>query len=122
MSGLYELPYGVSLSGSFQHQAGFPELTTVSVGNNTVSLTQGNQAVTVAPRADVRYPKLNQLDFSLRKAIRFGNRVLQPRLDLYNVTNNATIRTWVTQLGTTYHRPSAIQRGMLIKAGFHFDF
>ena len=73
MSGLYELPYGVSLSGSYQHQSGFPELTTVSVGNNTVALTQGTQAVNVAPRGDVRYPKLNQLDFSLRKAIRFGS-------------------------------------------------
>ncbi len=122
MSGLYELPFGISFSGSYQHQQGFPELTTVSVGNNTVALTQGTQAVNVAPRGDVRFPKLNQLDFSLRKAIRFGNRVLQPRLDVYNVSNNATIRTWVTQLGTTYHRPSAIQRGTLIKAGFHYDF
>ena len=122
MSGLYELPYGMSLSGSYQHQSGFPELTTVSVGNNTVALTQGTQTVIVAPRGDVRYPKLNQLDFSLRKAIRMGSRVFQPRLDIYNATNNATIRTWVTQLGTTYHRPSAIQRGTLIKAGMHFDF
>jgi hypothetical protein len=123
LSGLYELPYGISLSGSYQHQTGFPELTTVSVGNNTVALTQGTQSVTVAPRGDVRYPKLNQIDFSLRKAIRVGGtRVLQPRLDIYNATNNATIRTWVTQLGNTYHRPSAIQRGTLIKAGFHYDF
>ena len=122
MSGLYELPYGMSLSGSYQHQSGFPELTTVSVGNNTVALTQGTQAVTVAPRGDVRYPKLNQLDFSLRKAIRFGSKVFQPRLDIYNATNNATIRTWTTQLGPTYHRPSTIQRGTLIKAGMHFDF
>ena len=122
MSGLYELPYGISLSGSYQHQSGFPEATTVSVGNNTVALTQGTQAVIVAPRADTRYPKLNQIDISLRKAMRFGNKVLQPRLDLYNLTNNATIRTWVTQLGSTYHRPSAIQRGLLIKAGVHLDF
>jgi hypothetical protein len=122
MSGLYELPYGVSLSGSYQYQRGFPELTTVSVGNNTVALTQGTQAINVAPRGDVRYPSLNQLDLSLRKAIRFGNKVFQPRLDIYNVTNNATIRTWTTQLGPTYHRPSAIQRGTLIKAGMHFDF
>ena len=122
MSGLYELPYGISLSGSYQHQSGFPELTTVSVGNNTVSLTQGTQVVNVKARGDVRYPSLNQLDISLRKAIRMGNRVLQPRLDIYNMTNNATIRTWVTQLGPTYHRPSAIQRGTLIKMGFHIDF
>jgi hypothetical protein len=78
--------------------------------------------VNVAARGDTRYPKLNQLDISLRKAIRVGTKVFQPRLDLYNLTNNATIRTWVTQLGPTYHRPSAIQRGLLIKAGMHFDF
>jgi hypothetical protein len=123
MSGLYELPWGLSLSGSYQYQSGFPELTTVSVGNNTVALTQGTQAVIVNERGDVRYPTLHQVDFSLRKAIRMGgSRVFQPRLDIYNATNNATIRTWVTQLGSTYHRPSAIQRGTLIKAGFHYDF
>ena len=97
-------------------------MTTVSVGNNTVALTQGTQVITVAPRGETRYPKLNQLDISLRKAIRFGSKVFQPRLDLYNLTNNSTVRTWVTQLGPTYHRPSAIQRGMLIKAGMHVDF
>jgi hypothetical protein len=122
LSGLYELPYGVSLSGSYQHQKGFPELTTVSVGNNTVALTQGTQVITVAPRGATRFPDLNQLDLSLRKAIRFGTKVFQPRLDFYNVTNAATIRARVTQLGPTYHRPSAIQRGMLIKAGMHVDF
>ena len=122
MSGLYELPYGISLSGSYQHQSGFPELTTVSVGSNTVPLTQVTQVVNVKARGDVRYPNLNQLDISLRKAIRMGSRVLQPRLDIYNMTNNATIRTWVTQLGNTYHRPSAIQRGTLIKMGMHIDF
>jgi hypothetical protein len=123
LSGLYELPWGLSLSGSYQYQSGFPELTTVSVGNNTVSLTQGTQSVIVNERGDVRYPALHQVDFSLRKAIRMGgSRVLQPRLDIYNASNNATIRTWVTQLGSTYHRPSAIQRGTLIKAGFHYDF
>jgi hypothetical protein len=122
MSGLYELPYGLSLSGSYQYQSGFPELTTVSVANNTVALVQGAQTVIVNERGDVRYPSLHQVDFSLRKAIRMGSRVFQPRLDIYNATNNATIRTWVTQLGNTYHRPSAIQRGTLIKAGFHYDF
>jgi hypothetical protein len=122
MSGLYELPYGISLSGSYQHQSGFPEQTTVSVGSNSATLTQVTQVVNVAPRGDVRYPKLNQLDFSLRKAIRFGSKVFQPRLDMYNVTNNATVRTWTTQLGPTYHRPVTIQRGTLIKAGLHVDF
>ena len=85
-------------------------------------LTQVTQVVNVKARGDIRYPSLNQADISLRKAIRMGNRVLQPRLDIYNMTNNATIRAWVTQLGNTYHRPSAIQRGTLIKVGMNVDF
>jgi hypothetical protein len=87
-----------------------------------VALTQTTQTVIVQPRGHERYPSLAQLDISLRKAIRMGNKVMQPRLDIYNMTNNATIRTWVTQLGNTYHRPSAIQRGTLVKAGMHIDF
>jgi len=123
MSGLYELPYGLSLSGSYHYQSGFPEATSVVVGSNTVTLTQTSQTVLLNERGDVRYPSLNQVDFSLRKAIRTrGNNVFQPRFDIYNTTNNATVRTWVTQMGTTYHRPSAIQRGTLIKLGFNYDF
>ena len=122
MSGLYELPYGLSLSGSYQFQSGFPELTTVSVASNTVTLTQGAQTINVNARGDVRYPKLHQLDFSLRKAIRMGTRVFQPRLDIYNASNNATIRTWVTQLGTRTIGRARFSAGTLIKVGLHFDF
>jgi hypothetical protein len=122
LSGLYELPFGVSFSGSYQHQSGFPESSTVSVGNNTVALTQGSQVFLISRRGTTRYPDLNQLDLSLRKAIRFGRKVFQPRLDLYNVTNAATIRAWGTQLGPSYHVPNAIQRGLLVKAGMHVDF
>jgi hypothetical protein len=91
----------------------------VSVGANTVALrrrshvNERRRAVSVVESGD----------FSLRRAFRLGGgRVLQPRLDIYNTTNNATIRTWVTQMGNTYHRPSAIQRGTLIKLGFNYDF
>ena len=47
LTGLYELPYAVSLSGTYQYQTGFPEENTVSVGNNTVALVQGTQSVMI---------------------------------------------------------------------------
>ena len=123
MSGLYELPYGISLSGSYQHQQRLSGVDDGFCWQQYGRADAGHAGQSTSRRAaTMRYPKLNQLDFSLRKAIRFGNKVFQPRLDIYNVTNNATIRTWTTQLGPTYHRPSAIQRGTLIKAGMHFDF
>jgi hypothetical protein len=84
----------------------------VSVGNNTVSLTQGTTVVTVAPRGDM----------TVRRAFKFGNKTIEPRLDLLNLTNAATIIARTTQLGLTYGQASSIQRGTLIKAGFDISF
>ena len=122
LSGLYDLPFGIQASGTFQHQKGFPELTVVSVGNDTVALTQGTTNITVEPRGTTRLPDLNQLDMSFRKAFRSGNRVIQPRLDVYNLMNTATVINRVTTLGTSYGAVGNIQRGALIKFGVSIDY
>lgn len=122
LSGVYELPYDISLSATFQRQNGFPELTQVSVGNNTIRLTQGATTVTVEPRGTNRLPDLNQLDFSLRRSFRIGNRVFSPRFDAYNLLNNATITGRTTTLGPNYYRVNSIQRGSMLKLGMNVDF
>lgn len=121
-SGVYEFPYQLSLSVTAQYYQGFPELTTVSVGNNTVALTQGATTLTVEPRGTTRLPAVTSVDMSVRKFWRIGNLKLEPRVDLYNLTNAASILGRVTQLGPTYGRVSNIQRGRLIKAGFSIEF
>ena len=110
------------MSGTFQHQTGFPEITSVSVGNNTIALTQGTTRMTVEPRGTRRLPDLNQLDFSLRKSLRAGNRVFQPRFDVYNLMNSATITSRNNTLGSSYEAVNAIQRGAIIKLGMNVDF
>jgi hypothetical protein len=122
LSGVYELPWAIQASGTFQHQRGFPELTQVSVGNNTIALTQGTTNIVVEPRGTTRLPDLNQLDMSFRKVFRSGAKVIQPRLDVYNLLNTATVISRVTTLGNTYGAVSNIQRGALIKLGVHVDF
>ena len=116
------MPYEISVSGTMQYYTGFPELTTVSVGNNTVSLTQGTTVVSVAPRGDTRLPAVRSLDMTVRRAFKFGSKTIEPRLDLFNLTNAATILARTTQLGPTYGQASSIQRGLLIKAGFDISF
>jgi hypothetical protein len=76
----------------------------------------------VEPRGTTRFPNQAQLDMSLRYRTSMGGKNLYPRVDFFNVLNNATITNWVTQLGPTYHRASAIQRGRLIKFGAQIDF
>jgi hypothetical protein len=122
LSGLYELPYGVSASATFQHQSGFPEITSVSVGNNTIALNQGSQSITVAPRGTTRLPNLNQVDASFRRPFRSGGKVVQPRVDFYNLMNSATITSRINILGSSYLVPNSIQRGRLMKLGFSVDF
>ena len=122
LSGVYDLPYGIAMSGTFQHQRGFPEATTVSVGNNTIALTQGTTSIVVEPRGTTRLPDLNQLDMSFRKIFRAGGKVYQPRIDIYNLANSATVINRVTILGSSYGAVSNIQRGRLIKLGMHVDW
>src|SRR5206468_769430 len=122
LSGLYELPYRISASATFQRQSGFPEITSVSVGNNTIVLTQGSQTITVTPRGTTRLPDLNQLDASFRRPFRSAGKVVQPRIDFYNLLNSATITSRVNTLGSSYLVPNSIQRGRLMKLGFSVDF
>ncbi len=123
LSGIYDLPFGgVSMSGTLQHQKGFPENTTVSIGNNTIALTQGTTSLIVEPRGTTRLPDLNQLDMSFRKVFRSGGKIYQPRLDIYNMLNTSSVTARVTTLGPSYGAVSNIQRGRLIKLGMHVDF
>jgi hypothetical protein len=122
LSGLYELPYGLSVSATAQHNAGFPELTTVLVGGNTVALTQVSQSIVVEARGTTRLPSLTSLDLGIGKTWKSGTFTFSPRVDIYNLTNAATIIGRITQLGPTYGRVNGIQRGRLIKVGFNVDF
>jgi len=122
ISGVYELPYQISLSGTAQYYQGFPETTTVSVGNNTVALTQGTTVLTVEPRGTTNLPAASSVDASVRKQLRVAGLRIEPRMDLYNLFNTSTILSRVTQLGPTYGRVSGIQRGRLIKLGASIEF
>jgi hypothetical protein len=122
LSGLYQLPYAISLSGTLIRDAGYPEITTVLVSGATVSLTQVSQSLVVEPRATKRLPALNQLDLSIKRSWRSGARSFEPRLDIYNALNASTIIGRNSQLGPVYGQVSNIQRGRLIKIGFNMDF
>jgi len=121
-SGVYELPYGVLTSGTYEYIKGAPETTTVSVASNTVKLTQGTTSILVAPVGNTRLPNIAQLDMSVRKQWKQGGRTIEPRIDFFNLTNQASIIAIVTQLGPAYNRASSIQRGRLIKLGLSVDF
>ena len=121
-SGVYQLPQDVFVSGTWQYYQGFPETTTVAVGNNTVTLTQGPTTLVVDPRGTTRLPPVASVDLSVRKSFKLGQTRFEPRIDFYNLTNQASVIGRLTQLGPTYGRISLVQRGALIKAGLNVEF
>ena len=122
LSGVYQLPYDVSASGTWQYQAGGPEDTTIVVTNQTISLPQGNTTLRVRDFGDTRLPRVSGLDLSFRRPFRIGKSTIAPRIDIFNATNEATVTARITQLGPTYARISGIQRGRLIKLGLNLEF
>jgi hypothetical protein len=124
-SGAYQVPHGVLVSSTFQYDKGLGEMTTVQVGSNTIAFNPGQattQTVNVAKRAAF-LPNVVQLDSSVQKPWHLTERqTISARMDFYNAMNNATVTSWVTQLGPTYHRISGIQAGRMMKLGLNYQF
>ena len=119
---MYELPFDIAVSGTGQYYAGFPEQKTVLVNNATIALTQSSQTIWVGRRGDTRLPNVFEFDMSFRRSFRFQEKTLEPRIDIYNVSNASTILGRVTQLGSAYGRASTIMRGRIIRVGGNFTF
>jgi len=122
LSGVYELPYQISVSGTGQFYAGFPLQDTVLVNNQTVTLTQTSQTVIMNKRGEKRLPTVSEFDMSFRRAFKMRDKTVEPRIDIYNVANASTILGQVSQLGTAYGRASTIMRGRLIRLGANVSF
>jgi hypothetical protein len=122
-SGIYEFPYGVMISGSFQHYVGLPETTTVSVASNTVTLTQVTQSLVVEPRATHRLPDVDLFDLNFRKVFRFaGNRSAEPVVELFNILNSSSTQARTTVLGPNYGYVANILRGRMVKFAVNVKF
>lgn len=121
-SGIYELPWDVTVSGNFQHYAGAPELTTVVVARDTVVLTQVTQSITVEPRGTTRLPNVTLVDFNARRVFRINNRTIEPVVELHNVFNSSAIQDRTTVLGPAYGQVNNILRGRMVKFGMNVKF
>jgi hypothetical protein len=118
LAGSYQMPYGVQASGSFQYYTGWPETTVVQVASNTVRLTQTTQNVIIEPRGTTRMDDVKLVDLSFKKTLRGGKGLkLEPRVDIYNLMNSATITNRIQQLGPSYHNVIDLLGARLIKLG-----
>jgi hypothetical protein len=114
LSGSYELPYEVVLSGKYTARAGDPLMRTLTVGG----LTQGSVTVWTAERGEDRTDTVNKfVDVRFAKRFRVGRSRLEANVDFFNLLNANHVLLQNEAVGSTLGRPSRILAPRIIRFG-----
>jgi carboxypeptidase family protein len=146
MAASYPMPFGITLSGSFQSQVGNAiRNMTATTGGEVLSATRGTTryptncpapcpagavilpatfqpaalVVQLVPNNTVFTERVNQLDLKLSKTFRAGRVGISPTLEAFNVTNSDAVISYVSTnvLAASYLRPNSILQGRMIGVG-----
>lgn len=131
LSGSYELPFGLDLSGSMVANNGYPYVSTYNLtravaATQGINLTRASQTIPLSKRGDERYENVVMFDARLGKSFRFGSRGrFTPEISLFNITNADTVVNTTVAVGPTYLLPSGgdpILSPRIIRVGFALSF
>jgi hypothetical protein len=126
LSGSYLMPGDVNLAGSLVSNTGYPFVSTYQVTRASVApavvMTRASQTVPLSRRGDERLPNVTLMDLRVSRAFRVGSRSITPQLDIFNITNAATVMAQNAALGNTYLAASEILAPRIIRLGFSIDF
>jgi hypothetical protein len=146
MAGSYPLPYGITLSGSFQSQVGNSiRGMAATTGGDTMTITRGTSrypatcpapcpagavilpttfqpatlVVKLVPDGAVFTERINQLDLKVSKTFKVNRVSILPTLEVFNVTNSDAVVSYVSTnvLAASYLRPNSILQGRIIGIG-----
>jgi hypothetical protein len=116
--GSYELPYGVSLSGSARLTRGEPYGRTV----NTTGLRQGTVLLTVEPQGTFFYPTVRLLDFRVAKSFTIAGSKLEGLFDVFNINNSPAVLSVNTQTGATFGNVLTTVNPRIARLGVRWSF
>ena len=123
----YQLPYGFSVSGTWQNSAGPQRLANYVVTSSQTTLGRplnlGTATVPLMSPGTEYAERLNQVDVRVSKAFRFsGSGRLQVTASFFNLFNANSTLVWSGTYGPSWLVPSNILQGRLIKFGAQVDF
>jgi Carboxypeptidase regulatory-like domain len=120
LSGSYEFPYGVVVSGKYTARAGDPLVRTINIG----SLPQGTENnIYVQQRGVDRTETVTKLlDVRFAKRFNLGTTRFEGTVDLFNALNANHVLEQTTAIGTTVGRPSRIVTPRIIRFGITTRF
>ncbi len=125
LSGAYQLPLEINLSGSFQARPGIPigSYYTFNSAIAGVTLTGGGtQTVTVINPATYFYPYVKTNDIRLGRRFRNGRTRVEPFMEVFNLLNLSTVLTVNENIGPNYGEPGSIIQGRRLQFGARVDW
>ncbi len=116
LSGLYELPYQVRVSGFFNARQGYPEEFAIQGPSRPNG--GGIPTILLNGVGETRLPNYANLDFHVDRPISLGTTRLTPQLDIFNLMNNNTIQAVrVTQNASNANQIQAITAPRVMRFG-----
>ena len=120
-TGGYNLPWDIFLGTYFTYQTGRPRPAQTRISG----LDQGPVEILAEPRGENRYPSFYTLSLRAQKTFRFsGSWKLKVMLDVFNVTNDATFRSWRSNYmwRDTFNESSGLPDPISVQLGFKLEF
>jgi hypothetical protein len=119
LSGSYQAPYGVVLSGKYTAAAGSPLMRTITIAG----LPQGSETIWVQPRGVDRTETVNRfLDLRFMKRFVVGPSRLEGTIDIFNILNANHVQAQTEAIGSTIGRPSRILTPRIVRLGITVHF
>ena len=84
--------------------------------------TPARPTVPLSQRGDERLPNVTLIDLRISRSFKLGSRSIAPQIDIFNITNAATVVALNAAVGNTYLAASEILAPRIIRLGFSFDF
>ncbi len=120
-SGLYNLPWGIEVSGFYRAQSGIPGQRTESFSSPL--LLQGSVTLRMEPYGAERGPVISTTNIKVAKTIKVReNMRLQFNFQVFNLfnTSSATSTSYLT--GPTYLHPTGLINPRVARIGMQFSF
>ncbi|MBI3491692.1 MAG: TonB-dependent receptor [Acidobacteria bacterium] len=119
LSGSYQLPYDVTVSGKFTARDGDPLNRTITISG----LPQGSDTVWVQPRGVDRSETVNKfVDVRFAKRFSVGASRLEASVDIFNLLNANPVLAQNEAIGSTLGRPSRILAPRIVRVGATVKF
>ena len=129
-SGSYPLPGGFQISGTFLNMPGTPLAARWNASNAAIAPSLGrnlsggrrSQSIELIAPFTLFEDRLTRIDIRLAKTFQMGRVRVQPRMDLYNLLNGATVLAANRNFGSRLHQPTQVLAARFIKVGVDLRF